>query len=132
MVLRNIGAYLTAYGEVLSVGIRSGMELPRVVRLGRNFFSVHFGNIASYGCGKFAGNYRLSNDVLVGLRRVGDLCAPVIGNNVGICVCSKLPGCVKVGGRRRIFVDALVVRDVSPELMAVALTSIDKPRKALV
>ena len=66
------------------VQIVTGIELPCEVIVGRNFVIDHFGGIIISGFAKFGDNCRIRDGVVVGLRRVGENNAPIIGNNVDI------------------------------------------------
>src|SRR5882672_597785 len=79
------------------VQILTGIELPCEVEVGRNFVIDHFGGIIISGYAKFGDNCRIRNGVVVGLRRIEEQCAPVIGNNVDIGAGAKLLGPISVG-----------------------------------
>ena len=66
------------------VQIVAGIELPCEVVLGKNFIIDHSGGIVISGYATFGDDCRIRNGVVVGLNRVDDPCAPVIGNNVDI------------------------------------------------
>jgi len=63
------------------IQIITGIELPCEADVGRNFVIDHFGGIIVSGYAKFGDNCRIRNGVVVGLRRVDEKFAPVIGNN---------------------------------------------------
>jgi hypothetical protein len=63
--------------------IATGIELPFEVEICRNFIIGHSRGMVISGYAKFGDNRRIRNGV-VGLRRVDEPCAPVIGNNVDI------------------------------------------------
>jgi serine O-acetyltransferase len=64
------------------VQILTGIEFPCEVNVGRNFVIDHFGGIVVSGYASFGDDCRIRNGVVVGLARVDDPCAPVVGNNV--------------------------------------------------
>jgi serine acetyltransferase len=64
------------------VQIVTGIELPCEVVVGRNLVIDHFGGIVISGYARFGDNCRIRDGVVVGLRRVDEKCAPIIGNNV--------------------------------------------------
>ena len=64
------------------VQIITGIQMPCEVDVGRNFVIDHFGGIIISGYAKFGDNCRVRNGVVIGIRRVGERTAPVIGNNV--------------------------------------------------
>ena len=83
------------------VQISTGIELPCEVEIGRGFVIDHFGGIVISGFAKFGDGCRIRNGVVVGLARVGDPCAPVIGNNVDIGTGAKLLGRITIGDNVR-------------------------------
>jgi serine O-acetyltransferase len=94
------------------VQIVTGIELPCEARVGRNFTIDHFGGIIVSGYASFGDNCRIRTGVVVGLARVNDPCAPVIGNNVDIGAGAKVLGRITVGDNVLIGANAVVVRDV--------------------
>ena len=58
----------------------------------------------------FGDNCRIRNGVVVGLARVDDPCAPVIGNNVDIGAGAKVLGRIRIGNNVRIGANAVVSR----------------------
>jgi serine O-acetyltransferase len=59
---------------------------------------------------------------------VEDPCAPVIGNNVDIGSGAKLLGRIRIGDNVLIGANAVVVRDVPDNSIAVGVPAIVKPR----
>ena len=110
------------------VQVLTGVELPCEVELGRNFVIDHFGGIVISGYAKFGDNCRIRNGVVVGLSRADDPCAPVIGNNVDIGAGAKVLGRISVGDNVLIGANAVVVRDVPANSIAVGVPAIVKPR----
>jgi serine O-acetyltransferase len=97
--------------------------------LGRNFVIDHSGGIVISGYAKFGDNCRIRNGVVVGLSRVDDPCAPVIGNNVDIGAGAKLLGRITIGDNCLIGANAVVIRDVPANSVAVGVPAVVKPRK---
>ena len=93
------------------VQILTGIELPCEVELGRNFVIDHFGGIIISGYAKFGDDCRIRNGVVVGLRRIDEPRAPVIGNNVAIGA------------------NAVVLTDVPDDCVAIGIPAVIKPRK---
>ncbi|MEO8313429.1 MAG: serine acetyltransferase [Pseudomonadota bacterium] len=110
------------------VEIVAGIELPCEARLGRNFVIDHFGGIVISGYAVFGDNCRIRNGVVVGLARVDDPCAPVIGNNVDIGAGAKVLGRIRIGNNVSIGANAVVIRDVPDNSIAVGVPAIVKPR----
>lgn len=111
------------------IQIMTGIELPCEVELGRNFVIDHSGGIVISGYAKFGDNCRIRNGVVVGLSRVDDPCAPVIGNNVDIGAGAKVLGAITVGDHCVIGANAVVVRDVPAHCLAVGVPARIKPRQ---
>ena len=112
------------------VQILTGVELPCEVEIGRNFIIDHFGGIIVSGYAKFGDNCRIRNGVVIGLRRVEEKLAPVIGNNVDIGTGAKLLGPIRIGDNSLIGANAVVLCDVPPNSIATGVPAIIKPRRA--
>jgi serine O-acetyltransferase len=112
------------------VQILTGIELPCEVEIGRNFVIDHFGGIVVSGYARFGNDCRIRNGVVVGLARVDDPVAPVIGNNVDIGAGAKLLGRITVGYNVVIGANAVVVRDVPPNSVAVGVPAVVRARSA--
>ncbi len=110
------------------VQIVTGIELPCEVVVGRNFVIDHFGGIIISGYAKFGDNCRIRNGVVVGLRRVEEKCAPIIGNNVDIGAGAKLLGPIRIGNNVLIGANAVVLCDVPDNSMAVGVPAVVKQR----
>jgi serine O-acetyltransferase len=111
------------------IQIVTGIELPCEVVIGRNFVIDHFGGIVISGYARFGDNCRIRNGVVVGLARVDDPCAPVIGNCVDIGAGAKLLGRITVGDHCLIGANAVVVRDVPAYSVAVGVPAVVRPRR---
>jgi serine O-acetyltransferase len=110
------------------VQIVTGIELPCEAQVGRNFVIDHFGGIIVSGYAKFGDNCRIRNGVVVGLRRVDDKRAPVIGDNVDIGSGAKLLGPIRIGNNVLIGANAVVMMDVPDNSIAVGVPAVVKPR----
>lgn len=110
------------------IQIITGIELPCEVIVGRNFVIEHYGGIVISGYAKFGDDCRVRNGVVVGLSRVDQPCAPVIGNNVDIGSGAKLLGPITIGNNVLIGANAVVVCDVPDNSIAVGVPAVIKPR----
>jgi serine O-acetyltransferase len=110
------------------VQIITGIELPCEVPIGRNFVIEHSGGIVVSGFARFGDNCRIRNGVVIGLARVGQPCAPQIGNNVDIGTGAKLLGDIRIGNNVRIGANAVVVKDVPDDSIAVGVPAQVRPR----
>lgn len=112
------------------IQIITGIELPCEVEIGRNFVIDHFGGIVISGYAKFGDNCRIRNGVVVGLRRVTEPRAPVIGNNVDIGTGAKILGPITIGNNAVIGANAVVLIDVPENCVAVGIPATIKPRRS--
>ena len=112
------------------VQILTGVELPCEVEIGRNFIIDHFGGIIVSGYAKFGDNCRIRNGVVIGLRRVEEKVAPIIGNNVDIGTGAKLLGPIRIGDNSLIGANAVVICDVPPNSVAAGVPAVIKARRS--
>ena len=112
------------------VQILTGIELPCEVEIGRNFIIDHFGGIIVSGYAKFGDNCRIRNGVVIGLRRVEEKVAPIIGNDVDIGTGAKLLGPIRIGDNSLIGANAVVICDVPPNSVAAGVPAVIKPRRS--
>ncbi len=110
------------------VQILTGIELPCEVIVGRNFTIDHFGGIIVSGYARFGDDCRIRNGVTIGLRRTDEPVAPIIGNNVDIGAGAKLLGPITIGDNSIIGANAVVIRDVPANSIAVGVPATSKPR----
>jgi serine O-acetyltransferase len=110
------------------VQILTGVELPCEVELGDNFIIDHFGGIIVSGYAKIGNNCRVRDGVVIGLRRIEDKRAPVIGDDVDIGSGAKLLGAIKIGNNVLIGANAVVLCDVPDDSIAVGVPASVKPR----
>ncbi|KRR27887.1 serine acetyltransferase [Bradyrhizobium lablabi] len=111
------------------IQIITGIELPCEAIVGRNFVIDHFGGIIVSGYARFGDNCRIRNGVVVGLQRVEEPVAPVIGNNVDIGAGAKLLGPIKIGDNSIIGANAVVIEDVPENSIAIGVPAVVKPRR---
>jgi serine O-acetyltransferase len=110
------------------IQIITGIELPCEAEVGSNFVIDHFGGVIVSGYTRFGDNCRIRNGVTIGLRRIDEKVAPVIGNNVDIGAGAKLLGPVKIGNNVIIGANAVVLCDVPDNSIAVGVPATIKPR----
>ncbi len=111
------------------IQIITGIELPCETEVGRNFIIDHFGGIVISGYAKFGDNCRIRNGVVVGLKNVEELGAPVIGNNVDIGAGAKVLGRINIGDNVLIGANAVVICNVPDNSIAVGVPAVIRPRK---
>ena len=108
------------------IQIITGIELPCEVPIGKNFVIEHSGGIVVSGFAKFGDNCRIRNGVVIGLARVDDPCAPQIGNDLDIGTGAKLLGNIKIVDKVLIGANAVVIRDVPCNSIAVGVPAVIK------
>jgi serine O-acetyltransferase len=111
------------------VQIATGIELPCEVEIGNNFVIDHFGGIIISGYAKFGDNCRIRNGVVVGLRRVDEPRAPVIGNDVDIGAGAKVLGPISIGNNVDIGANAVVIADVPNDCVAAGVPAVNRPKR---
>jgi serine O-acetyltransferase len=111
------------------IQIITGIELPCEVLIGHNFVIDHFGGIIISGYAQFGDNCRIRNGVVVGLRRIEEKCAPIIGNNVDIGTGAKLLGPIRIGNNVLIGANAVVLCDVPDDSIAAGVPASIRPRR---
>lgn len=109
------------------IQVLTGIEFPCEVEVGKNFVIDHFGGIVVSGYAKFGDDCRIRNGVVIGLQRIEEKVAPVIGNNVDIGAGAKLLGAIRVGDNSRIGANAVVLCDVPANSIAVGVPATIKP-----
>jgi len=111
------------------VQILTGIELPCEVEIGPGFVIDHFGGIVVSGYARFGARCRIRNGVVVGLGRVEEPIAPVIGDDVDIGAGAKVLGPIRIGHRVRIGANAVVITDIPDDHIAVGVPAVARPRK---
>jgi len=114
------------------VQIAAGIELPCEARVGRGVVIDHFGGVIVSGYAVIGDGCRLRQGVSIGLARIEDPCAPVLGRNVDIGAGAKLLGNIHIGDRVRIGANAVVTRSVPPGCVAVGVPARIRPAAAKV
>jgi serine O-acetyltransferase len=110
------------------VQIITGIELPCETKIGRRFRIEHFGGIVISGDATFGDDVIIRNGVTVGLKHTGHPGSPIIGNRVDIGSGAKILGTVVVGDDVVIGANAVVIKDVPPDCVAVGIPARNLPR----
>lgn len=111
------------------VQVVTGIELPCEVPIGKNLVIEHSGGIVVSGFAKLGDNCRIRNGVVIGLSRVDEPCAPVLGNNVDVGAGAKLLGNIRIGNNVCIGANAVVLQDVPDDSIAVGVPAVIKRRQ---
>lgn len=114
------------------IQVVTGIELPCEVLVGRNFVIDHHGGIIVSGYARFGDDCRIRSGVVIGLSKIDEPCAPVIGNNVDIGSGAKLLGRIRIGNNVAIGANAVVICDVPDDCIAVGVPAVVKRRLAFV
>jgi len=112
------------------IQIVTGIEIPCEVSIGDGLVIDHHGGIVVSGYARFGSNCRLRTGVVVGLARIDDPTAPVIGNNVDFGAGAKVLGRITIGDNVVIGANAVVIRDVPADHVAVGVPAISRPLNA--
>jgi serine O-acetyltransferase len=110
--------------------IVTGIELPCEVTIGKNFRIDHFGGIVISGYTKFGDNCTIRNGVTIGLRHENLPLAPTFGNDVNIGTGAKVLGPITIGDNVDIGANAVVIKDVPSNCIAVGVPAKIIPKKA--
>jgi len=108
--------------------ILTGIDLPCEARIGRRFLIEHFGGIVISGDSVIGDDVIVRNGVTIGLKNTGVKGAPTIGNRVDIGSGAKILGPIVIGDDVVIGANAVVVRDVPPNSMALGVPARVRPR----
>jgi serine O-acetyltransferase len=115
---------LKTFAEILT-----GIDLPCEAQVGRRFRIDHFGGIVISGDAVFGDDCIIRNGVTVGLRHTGHRGSPVIGNRVDIGAGAKILGPIRIGDDVAIGANAVVIKDVPANSIAVGVPARIMPRK---
>jgi serine O-acetyltransferase len=110
--------------------ILTGIDLPCEVQVGRRLTIEHFGDIIISGDTVIGDDVVIRNGVTIGLKHTGIAGAPVIGNRVDIGAGAKILGAIHIGDDVVIGANAVVLKDIPPNSLAVGVPAVIKPRKA--
>ena len=124
MPLSLIYRFLKPLSQVLT-----GIDLPCEVQVGRRFTIEHFGGIIISGDARFGDDCVIRNGVTVGLRHTGVRGAPKIGHRVDIGAGAKILGPITIGDDVAIGANAVVIKDVPANSIAVGIPARIIPRE---
>ena len=89
----------------------------------------HFGGIIISGDAIFGDDCVIRNGVTVGLKDTGDRGSPILGNRVDIGAGAKILGPIHIGDNVSIGANAVVLRSVPSNSIAVGIPARVLPRK---
>ncbi len=108
--------------------ILTGIDLPCETQVGRRLTIEHFGDIIISGDAVIGDDVIIRNGVTIGLKRTGIAGAPVIGNRVDIGAGAKILGPIHIGDDVAIGANAVVLKDVPANSLAVGVPARIIPR----
>lgn len=114
------------------IQIITGIEFPCEVEVGDNFIIDHFGGIVVSGYAKFGNHCRIRNGVVVGLKNITHVKAPVFGDHVDVGAGAKILGEITIGHHVHIGANAVVLTDVPDYSIAVGVPAVIKPMKKII
>lgn len=103
------------------IQIITGVELPCEAKVGKRFLIEHAGCIVVSGDACFGNDVIIRQGVTVGLKNTGIRGSPTIGNRVDIGAGAKLLGPIHIGDDVAIGANAVVVRDIPENTIAVGI-----------
>lgn len=101
--------------------ILTGIDLPCEASVGSRFLIEHFGGIVISGDTVIGDDVIVRNGVTLGLKNTGVKGAPRIGNRVDIGTGAKILGPICIGDDVVIGANAVVIRDVPAQSMAIGV-----------
>lgn len=107
----------------------TGIELPCETKVGKRLRIDHFSDIIISGDVIIGDDVILRNGVTIGLKNTGERGSPVIGNRVDIGAGAKILGNITIGDDVIIGANAVVIKDVPSNTIAVGVPATLKPRK---
>lgn len=108
--------------------VLTGIDLPCEAAVGRRFKIENFGGIVISPDAVFGDDVTVRQGVTVDLRRTGERGAPIIGNRVDIGAGAKILGPIVIGDDVMIGANAVVIRDIPSNSIAVGIPARIRPR----
>lgn len=99
----------------------TGIELPCETKIGHRFRIDHFSDIIISGDTVIGDDVIVRNGVTIGLKRTNERGSPVIGNRVDIGAGAKILGNITIGDDVVIGANAVVLKDVPNNSLAVGV-----------
>ena len=106
-----------------------GVSLPKAATIGPGLRVWHFGGIFLHPDCVIGANCTLRQGVTIGNREEGGP-VPVIGDDVDIGAGAKVLGAIRIGNRVLVGANAVVVKDVPDDHVAVGVPAVARPRKS--
>ncbi len=110
--------------------VLTGIDLPCEATVGRRFKIEHFEGIVISPVAVFGDDVIIRQGVTVDLRRTGERGAPTIGDRVDIGAGAKILGPIVIGDDVMIGANAVVIRDVPSNSIAIGIPARIRPRSS--
>ena len=123
MILTTVYSCLNLLSQVLT-----GIDLPCEATVGRRFKIENFGGIVIGPAAVFGDDVTVRQGVTVDLRRTGERGAPIVGDRVDIGAGAKILGPIVIGNDVMIGANAVVIREVPSNSIAVGIPARVRPR----
>lgn len=121
---KNLGLfYFFVYWHYKQLMYKTGIQLPIGTKVGGGLRFNHFGNIVVNKNATIGKNATIYNGVTIGVNLNPDEkeVPPVIGDNVVLCAGAKVIGDVRIGNGSVIGANAVVVKDIQEDSVAVGV-----------
>ena len=119
-------AYRVAY---VGVQMLTGIELPCEVRIGRRLRIEHHSGIIVNGQAVLGDDVVLRNGVTIGVKHTGVAGSPVLGDRVDVGAGAKILGPIRIDDDVAVGANAVVLRDVPSNAIAVGVPARVRPRR---
>jgi serine O-acetyltransferase len=126
-ILRAILSMVYSCLRVLSQ-VLTGIDLPCEATVGRRFLIENFGGIVISPDAVFGDDVVVRQGVTIDRRRTGERGAPTIGDRVDVGAGAKILGPIIIGDDVLIGANAVVIRDIPSNSIAVGIPARIRPR----
>lgn len=112
-----------------AIEVTCGISVPASVKIGPGLYIGHFGEIIIHSDAVIGERFSIGQGCTIGTRGQGGSDVPVIGDNVYLGVGSKVLGGIRIGDNVAVGANAVVVKDVPDDCIAVGVPAKVLPRK---
>lgn len=111
------------------IEVTTGISIPASVKIGPGLYIGHFGEIIIHSDAVIGQRFSIGQGVTIGTKGQGGGGVPVIGDDVYLGVGSKVLGDISVGDNVSVGANAVVVKDVPPDSIAVGVPARVLPKR---
>lgn len=112
-----------------AIEVTTGISIPASVKIGPGLYIGHFGQIIVHSDAVIGARFSIGQGVTIGTKGQGGGGVPVIGDDVYLGVGSKVLGGISVGDNVSVGANAVVIKDVPPDSVAVGVPAKARPKK---